>query len=97
LTKRHRGLPSAFLRGDGIEGGSLLVHMFTAAFRALDLALFIFRKGKNHFEGFLASFTIEFVARHGDLLRKEGAIGLYLGLYAQVKAVSRRVCETHHG
>jgi hypothetical protein len=77
LGEEAPGWLSAFLRGDGIEGCGLLMHMLFAAFRALDLALFVFRKGKNHFEGFLAIFTIEFVARHGDLLRREGAIGLY--------------------
>ena len=41
------------------------MHMFTAAFRTLDLALFVFRKSEDGFERFLAIFAEEFVTRHG--------------------------------
>lgn len=46
------------------------MHMFTAAFRTLDLALFVFRKGEDGFEWLLAIFAEEFVTRHGDLRLK---------------------------
>jgi len=42
------------------------VHVFTAAFRALDLVLFVFCKGEDDFKWLLAIFAVEFVARHGD-------------------------------
>jgi hypothetical protein len=41
------------------------VDVFTAAFRALDLVLFVFCKGEDDFKWFLAIFAVEFVARHG--------------------------------
>ncbi len=58
---------SAFLRGHHEELGSLLVHVFTAAFWALDPALFVFCKSEDDLEGFIAVFAKEFVARHGNL------------------------------
>ena len=42
------------------------MHVFTAALRAGDLALFVFCKGKDDFKGLLAIFAEEFVTRHGD-------------------------------
>jgi len=46
------------------------MHVFTTAFRARDLALFVFRKREDDLEGFLAVFAEEFLARHGDLQSK---------------------------
>jgi hypothetical protein len=46
------------------------MHMFTAAFRTLDLSLFVFRKGEDGFKWLFAIFAEEFVARHGDLQSK---------------------------
>jgi hypothetical protein len=40
--------------------------VFTAAFRARNLALVIFRKGDDGFEWLLAVFAEKLVARHGD-------------------------------
>jgi hypothetical protein len=40
--------------------------MFTAAFRTLDLVLFVFRKGEDGFKWLFAIFAEEFVTRHGD-------------------------------
>jgi hypothetical protein len=40
--------------------------MFTAAFRTLDLALFVFRKVEDDFEWFLAIFAEKFVGRHDN-------------------------------
>jgi len=57
---------SAFLRRHRKESGGLLMNVFTAALRAGDLALFVFCKGKDDFEGLLAIFAEEFVTRHGD-------------------------------
>jgi hypothetical protein len=42
------------------------MHVFTAALRAGDLALFVFRKGEDDFEWLLAVFAEKLVARHGD-------------------------------
>jgi hypothetical protein len=42
------------------------MHMFTAAFRTRDLALFVFRKGEDGFKWLFAIFAEEFVTRHGD-------------------------------
>ena len=42
------------------------MHMFTAAFRTRDLALFVFRKGEDGFEWLLAIFAEKFVTRHDD-------------------------------
>jgi hypothetical protein len=39
------------------------MHVFTAALRAGDLALFVFCKGKDDFEWLLAVFAEEFVTR----------------------------------
>jgi hypothetical protein len=58
---------SAFLGGYRKEGGSLLVHMLAAALRALDLALFIFRKRQDDLERLLAVFAVKLIAGHGDL------------------------------
>jgi hypothetical protein len=46
------------------------MHVFTAAFRALDLALFVFRKGEDRFERFLTIFAEKFVTRHGGHLNR---------------------------
>ena len=43
------------------------MHMFTAAFRTLDLVLFVFRKGEDGFEWLVAIFAEKFVTRHDDL------------------------------
>lgn len=61
---------SAFLRRHRKESGCLLMHVFTAAFRALDLALFVFRKGEDGFERFLTIFAEKFVTRHGGHLNR---------------------------
>ena len=37
------------------------MHMFTAAFRTVDLVLFVFRKGEDGFEWLLAIFAEKFV------------------------------------
>lgn len=42
------------------------MYVFTAAFRARDLALFVFCKSEDDLEGLLATFAEELVARHGD-------------------------------
>ena len=42
------------------------MHVFTAAFRTLDLVLFVFRKGENDFEWLVAIFAEIFVSRHDD-------------------------------
>jgi len=42
------------------------MHMFTAAFRTLDLVLFVFGKGEDAFEWLLAIFAEKFVTRHDD-------------------------------
>jgi hypothetical protein len=42
------------------------MNMFTAAFRAFDLVLFVFCKAEDQFEGLLAIFAIEFVTRHNE-------------------------------
>jgi hypothetical protein len=67
---------SAFLRRHGDEGGSLLLQVFTATLRTLDLVLFVFRKGKEEIKWLLAIFAIELIARHMDL-RKRQRGGLY--------------------
>ena len=50
-----------------------MVDVFTGAFRALNLAFFIFREGENHLERFLTIFAVEFVSGHGHLLRTKPA------------------------
>ncbi len=57
--------PSAFLRSDGKELGSLLMHVLAAADRAPDLACFVFRKGEEDLEGLLAIVAEELIPRHG--------------------------------
>ena len=42
------------------------MHVCTAAFRTLDLVLFIFRKSEDDFEWLLAIFAEKFVSRHDD-------------------------------
>ena len=42
------------------------MHVFTAAFRTLDLVLFVFRKSEDDFEWLLAIFAEKFVSRHDD-------------------------------
>jgi hypothetical protein len=42
------------------------MHVFTAAFRTLDLVLFVFRKSENDFEWLVAIFAEKFVSRHDD-------------------------------
>ena len=61
------GFFSAFLRRHSEERGGLLVHVVTAAFRALDPIFFVFCKGEDDFKWLLTIFAVEFVARHGDL------------------------------
>jgi hypothetical protein len=51
------------------------MHALTAALRAGDLALFVFRKGEDGFEGLLAIFAEEFVTRHGD---PQSKLGVYI-------------------
>jgi hypothetical protein len=65
-TNFNARLPSALLRRHREEGGRLLVQVFTAAFRALDLSFFIFCNGEDDFKWLLAIFAVVFVARHDD-------------------------------
>ena len=44
------------------------MNMFPTAFRALGVALFVFREGEDQFKRLLAIFAIEFVVRHGETL-----------------------------
>ena len=44
-----------------------MIDALPAAFRARDLALFVFRKGQDDLEGFLAVVAEELIARHGYL------------------------------
>ena len=91
--KKGRAVLSAFLRRHGEEGGGLLVQVFTATLRTLDLVLFVFRKGKEDFKWLLAVFAIELIARHVDL-RKRQRGGALLYLYARGTPVSRQVKRT---
>jgi len=43
--------------------------MFLATLRTFDLALFVFRKGKNKFKGLLAVVAEKFITRHRHLHR----------------------------
>ncbi len=42
------------------------MHVFAAAFRTLDLLLFVFRKREDDFEWLVAIFAENFVRRHDD-------------------------------
>ena len=42
------------------------MHMFSAAFRTRDLISFVFRKGEDDFEWFVAIFAEKLVGRHDD-------------------------------
>ena len=65
-TNFNARLPSALLRRHGEEGGRFLVHVVTAAFRAIDLGFLIFCNSEDDFKWLLAIFAVVFVARHGD-------------------------------
>jgi hypothetical protein len=57
------------------------VNVFTTTLRALDLALFVFRKAQDDFEWLLAIFAIKLIAGHDDLRRtprREGALTNHL-------------------
>jgi hypothetical protein len=51
------------------------MYVFAATFWTLDVAFFVFRKGKNYFKWLLAIFAVELVARHGDLRKNARAAG----------------------
>jgi hypothetical protein len=87
---------SAFFRRHGEEGGGLLLQVFTATLRTLDLVLFVFREGKEDFKWLLAVFAIELIARHVDL-RKRQRGGALFHVYAQGTPVSRQVKRTSYG
>jgi hypothetical protein len=59
---------SAFLGSYREERSGFLVDMFAAAFRALNLVLFVFRKTDDQLERLLAIFAIKLITGHGDLL-----------------------------
>lgn len=42
------------------------MHVLRAAFRTLNLSLFVFRKGENDFEWLVAVFAEKLVGRHDD-------------------------------
>jgi hypothetical protein len=73
--KKRLSVLSAFLRCHGEKGGGLLMNVFAATFWTLDVAFFVFRKGKNYFKWLLAIFAVELVARHGDLRKNARAAG----------------------
>jgi hypothetical protein len=66
------------------------MHMFTAAFRALDLALFVFRKAEDDFEGLLAIFAVELIAGHDDLQTTAERTELSGTVYAPGTLMSRQ-------
>jgi hypothetical protein len=80
---------SAFLRCHGEEGGGLLVHLFAATFRTLDLAFFVFLKCKDDFKWLLAIFAVELIARHMDLRKTPEQLDLYPTVYARETSLSR--------
>jgi hypothetical protein len=65
------------------------MHVFTAAFRALDLALFVFRETQDQFEWLLAIFTIELIAGHEGLLTTPEGMELSSTMYAPGVLMSR--------
>jgi hypothetical protein len=66
LSRVVAGFVSAFLRGHGKERSRVLVHVLTAAFRALDFVFFVFCKSEDDLKWLHAIFAVEFVARHDD-------------------------------
>jgi|SRR5215469_3038548 len=68
---------SALLRSHCKERSSLLMGVRTAALRALNLALFVFRQCQDGFKRLLAIFTVKLIAGHSDLRGtsvKEGCV-----------------------
>jgi hypothetical protein len=65
--------------------------MFTTAFRALDLALLVFREAQDDFEWLFAIFTVELIAGHEDLLTTPEGMELSSTMYAPGAPVSRQV------
>jgi len=61
---------SAFFRGYGKELSDVLVDMSRAAAGTSHIAFFVLCQGENDFEGLLAIFAEEFIARHGDLQKR---------------------------
>jgi len=57
----------ALLRGDGVKGCPLLLHVLASAVRTGGLALLILRKGQDFRELLLAGSTEKIVLRHGSL------------------------------
>ena len=51
------------------------MYVFAATFWTFDLAFFVFRKSKGYFKWLLATFAVEFIARHGDLRKNARAAG----------------------
>src|SRR6266436_3354424 len=79
---------SAFLRCHGEKGGGLLMYVFAATFWTFDVAFFVFRKSKGYFKWLLATFAVEFIARHGDLRKSVRAAGLLIyGVRSRIAGV----------
>jgi hypothetical protein len=81
---------SAFLRCHGEEGGGLLVHLFAATFRTLDLAFFVFLKCKDDFKWLIAIVAVELIARHWDLRKTPEQLDFSSTVYARKTPVSRQ-------
>jgi hypothetical protein len=64
--------------------------MLAAAFRALDLALFVLRKAEDHFERLLAILAVELIAGHDDLQTTAERTELSGTVYAPETPVSRQ-------
>jgi hypothetical protein len=65
------------------------MYVFTAAFRAFDLAPFVFRETQDQFEWLLAIFTVELIAGHEDLLTTPEGMELSSTMYAPGALMSR--------
>ena len=79
---------SAFLGSYREERSGFLVDMFAAAFRALNLVLFVFRQTENQLKRLLAIFAIKLIAGHGNLRTSTRGVGL-VKVYARGTSVSR--------
>src|SRR5438477_6222372 len=71
---------SAFFRGYGKELSGVLVDMSCAAAGTSHIAFFVLCQGENDFEGLLAIFAEEFIARHGDLQKRSSDTILLLAV-----------------
>jgi len=61
---------SAFFRRYGKELSGVLMDMSRAAAGTSHIAFFVLCQGENDFEGLLAIFAEEFIARHGHLQKQ---------------------------